>query len=162
MLNHLSFFESSVGRNIPVLHRESCESEFSILFLAEKKDNNKLCPVCREQMRWGMQLAWEETGWCSAASAAAGPNSAARCGRLQEQAINLKRPIINNRAAVTCSESPFLTAATSCCSANTVIDISCTRVSTGHYIQHIPWCEAAKYAQFVPVKFNKTPLLICA
>lgn len=66
-------------------------------------------------------------------------------GCLPVQDINLKCPIINNRAAMTCSESPFLTAATSCYSTNTMIDIICTVVATGHYIQNMPCCAAANY-----------------
>lgn len=39
---------------------------------------------------------------------------------------------------MTRSESPFLTEATSCYSTNTMIDIICTGVATGRYMQNMP------------------------
>lgn len=81
----------------------------------------------------------------SAASAAASSSTVVGSGCLPVQVINLKCPIINNRGAMTCSESPFLTAATSCYSTNAMIDIICTVVATGHYIQNKPQHAEANY-----------------
>lgn len=61
---------------------------------------------------------------------------------------------------MTCSESPSLTAATSCYGTNTMIDNICTADGTGHYILKKCYAVEQQIIQICPTKIWKTAKIL--